>query len=171
MNTESGRLYGLSEGICGNREADRSNSAPVAGNRGDLPSLLSEKVRTICASETCGLTRHHSPSHSLIKKPGQFVRTSCHDKGLGQAAEGRPARRSAAGRKLVLASLAAELFHRDTVEMTHAEIGVCCGVGERQVRRSLRTLVASFVREGQGFRAHKQPSQNVTPDTSVSGRK
>jgi len=44
--------------------------------------------------------------------------------------------------KLVFAALAAELFHRDTVEMTHAEIGLCCGVGERQVRRSLRALVA-----------------------------
>jgi hypothetical protein len=44
--------------------------------------------------------------------------------------------------KLVFAGLAAELFHRDTVEMTHAEIGACCGVGERQVRRSLRALVA-----------------------------
>lgn len=44
--------------------------------------------------------------------------------------------------KLVFAALAAELFHRETVEMTHAEIGACCGVGERQVRRSLRALVA-----------------------------
>src|SRR5580658_6789515 len=44
--------------------------------------------------------------------------------------------------KLVFAALAAELFQRNTVEMTHAEIGVCCGVGERQVRRSLRALAA-----------------------------
>jgi hypothetical protein len=44
--------------------------------------------------------------------------------------------------KLVFAALAAELFHRSTVEMTHAEIGTCCGIGERQVRRSLQVLVA-----------------------------
>jgi len=45
--------------------------------------------------------------------------------------------------KLVFAALAAELFHRCTVEMTHAEIGACCGIGERQVRRSLRVLLAT----------------------------
>jgi len=44
--------------------------------------------------------------------------------------------------KLIFAALAAELFRRETVEMTHAEIGACCGVGERQVRRSLQVLVA-----------------------------
>jgi len=44
--------------------------------------------------------------------------------------------------ELVFAALAAELFHRETVEMTHAEIGACCNVGERQVRRSLQALVA-----------------------------
>jgi hypothetical protein len=43
--------------------------------------------------------------------------------------------------KLVFAALAGELYRRETVEMTHAEIGVCCNVGERQVRRSLRALV------------------------------
>jgi len=44
--------------------------------------------------------------------------------------------------KLVFAAISAELYHHETVEMTHAEIGVCCGVGERQVRRSLQALVA-----------------------------
>jgi hypothetical protein len=44
--------------------------------------------------------------------------------------------------KLVFAALGAELYRRETVEMTHVEIGACCNVGERQVRRSLQSLVA-----------------------------
>jgi hypothetical protein len=44
--------------------------------------------------------------------------------------------------KLVFAAIAAELYRRETVEMTHGEIGECCNVGERQVRRSLQVLVA-----------------------------
>jgi len=44
--------------------------------------------------------------------------------------------------KLVFAAIAGELYHRETVEMTHAEIGACCGVGERQVRRGLQALVS-----------------------------
>jgi len=44
--------------------------------------------------------------------------------------------------KLVFAAISAELYRRETVEMTHEEIGACCGIGERQVRRSLQALVA-----------------------------
>lgn len=44
--------------------------------------------------------------------------------------------------KLVFVALAAELCRRETVEMTHGEIGACCNVGERQVRRSVQALVA-----------------------------
>ena len=47
-----------------------------------------------------------------------------------------------AAAKLVFAAIAAELYRRETVEMTRAEIGACCNVGERQVRRSLQVLVA-----------------------------
>src|ERR1035441_6673102 len=49
--------------------------------------------------------------------------------------------------KLVFAALAGELYRRETVEMTHAEIGACCGIGEHQVRRSLRVLVAKSLVE------------------------
>jgi hypothetical protein len=43
------------EAICGDGEADRSNLAPVAGNRGDLPTLLSEEARSLflLAFSTC----------------------------------------------------------------------------------------------------------------------
>jgi Zn finger protein HypA/HybF involved in hydrogenase expression len=44
--------------------------------------------------------------------------------------------------KLVFAAIAAELYRRETVEMTQIEIGACCSLGERQVRRSLQVLVA-----------------------------
>jgi predicted ArsR family transcriptional regulator len=44
--------------------------------------------------------------------------------------------------KLVFAAIAAELYRRETVEMTQIEIGACCNLGERQVRRSLQVLVA-----------------------------
>jgi hypothetical protein len=84
--------------------------------------------------------------------------------------------------KLVFAALAAELFHRETVEMTHAEIGACCGIGERQVRRSLQVLVAKSLVEQRrlsagrvhqyrllhaefGSRAHPQPP---AADTSLA---
>ena len=32
----------------------------------NLPALLSEEARTLCAVQACRLTRHHSPSYSLI---------------------------------------------------------------------------------------------------------
>jgi len=66
---------------------------------------------------------------------------------------------------LVFAALAAELFHRDAVEMIRAEIGACCGIGERQVRRSLRVF-AEF-----GTRAHPQPpatDMSLAPPTATS---
>src|ERR1039457_7290820 len=68
-------LYGLPEAICGNREADHGNSAPMARNRRDLPARLSKEAHTVRAAQACGLTWHHSQSYSLIKKPGQIVRT------------------------------------------------------------------------------------------------
>ncbi len=84
--------------------------------------------------------------------------------------------------KLVFAALAGELYRRETVEMTHAEIGACCGIGERQVRRSLRVLVAKSLVEQRrlsagrvhqyrllhaefGTRAHLQPPAT---DTSLA---
>src|ERR1019366_417935 len=66
-------LYGLPEAICGSREADHGNSAPMARNRRDLPALLSEEARAVRAAQACGLTLHHSPSYSLIKERGQIV--------------------------------------------------------------------------------------------------
>ena len=68
--------------ICNHRDSTtcpkthRRNSAPMARNRRNLPALLSEEARAVCVAETCGLTLHHSPSYSLIKKPGQIVRTN-----------------------------------------------------------------------------------------------
>src|ERR1035438_233243 len=47
-------LYGLPEAICGNREADHGNSAPMARNRRDLPALLSKEARTVRAAQACG---------------------------------------------------------------------------------------------------------------------
>lgn len=44
--------------------------------------------------------------------------------------------------KLVLAVIAAEMYDRKTVEMTHAEIGACCHVAPRHVKRSMKILVA-----------------------------
>ena len=44
--------------------------------------------------------------------------------------------------KLVFVALAAELCRRATVEMTYSELGACCNVGERQVRRSVQALLA-----------------------------
>jgi len=55
--------------------------------------------------------------------------------------------------KLVFAALAAELFRRETVEMTYSEIGACCDVGERQVRRSVKALVAKGLVERRGLSA------------------
>src|ERR1017187_6564520 len=50
--------------------------------------------------------------------------------------------------KLVFAAIAAEMYDRQTVEMTHAEIGACCHVAPRHVKRSIQVLVA------QGFVEH-----------------
>jgi DNA-binding MarR family transcriptional regulator len=44
--------------------------------------------------------------------------------------------------KLVFAAIAAEMYDRKTVEMTHAEIGACCHVAPRHVKRSIKALVA-----------------------------
>jgi len=44
--------------------------------------------------------------------------------------------------KLVFAALAAEMYDRKTVEMTHAEIEACCHVAARHVKRSIKVLVA-----------------------------
>ena len=44
--------------------------------------------------------------------------------------------------KLVFAAIAAEMYDRQTVEMTHAEIGACCHVAPRHVKRSIKVLVA-----------------------------
>src|ERR1035441_5424954 len=44
--------------------------------------------------------------------------------------------------KLVFAVIAAEMYDRKTVEMTHAEIGVCCHIAARHVKRSIKVLVA-----------------------------
>jgi len=44
--------------------------------------------------------------------------------------------------KLVFAAIAAEMYDRKTVEMTHAEIGACCHIAARHVKRSIKVLVA-----------------------------
>jgi len=44
--------------------------------------------------------------------------------------------------KLVFAAIAAEMYGRKTVEMTHAEIGACCHIAARHVKRSIKVLVA-----------------------------
>src|ERR1022692_2517736 len=44
--------------------------------------------------------------------------------------------------KLVFAAIAAEMYGRKTVAMTHAEIGACCHIAARHVKRSLKVLVA-----------------------------
>jgi len=44
--------------------------------------------------------------------------------------------------KLVFAVIAAEMYDRKTVEMTHAEIGACCHIAARHVKRSIKALVA-----------------------------
>jgi hypothetical protein len=44
--------------------------------------------------------------------------------------------------KLVFAAIAAEMYDRKTVEMTHAEIGACCHIAARHVKRSMKVLVA-----------------------------
>jgi len=44
--------------------------------------------------------------------------------------------------KLVFAVIAAEMYDRKTVEMTHEEIGACCHIAARHVKRSLKVLVA-----------------------------
>jgi hypothetical protein len=44
--------------------------------------------------------------------------------------------------KLVFAAIAAEMYDRKTVEMTHAEIGACCHIAARHVKRSIKALVA-----------------------------
>ena len=44
--------------------------------------------------------------------------------------------------KLVFVALAAELYNVQTVTMSYAEIGACCHLEERQVRRSVLVLIA-----------------------------
>ena len=44
--------------------------------------------------------------------------------------------------KLVFALIAAEMYNRKTLEMTHAEIGACCHIAPRHVKRSMKVLVA-----------------------------
>jgi len=44
--------------------------------------------------------------------------------------------------KLVFAAIAGEMYDRKTVEMTHAEIGACCHIAARHVKRSIKALVA-----------------------------
>ena len=79
--------------------------------------------------------------------------------------------------KLVFATIAAELYGNETVEMTHGEIGACCHVGERQVRRSLQTLVGKGLVEQRRLSAgriyqyrllHAEFSvmSNLTPETA-----
>ena len=43
--------------------------------------------------------------------------------------------------KLVFAAIAAEMYDRKTAEMTHAEIGACCHIAARHVKRSIKVLV------------------------------
>src|ERR1035438_1325760 len=49
--------------------------------------------------------------------------------------------------KLVFAVIAAEMYGRKTVEMTHAEIGACCHIAPRHVKRSIKVLVAQGLLE------------------------
>src|ERR1035438_6879241 len=49
--------------------------------------------------------------------------------------------------KLVFAVIAAEMYGRKTVEMTHAEIGACCHIAPRRVKRSIKVLVAQGLLE------------------------
>jgi hypothetical protein len=44
--------------------------------------------------------------------------------------------------KLVFAVIAAEMYDRKTVEMTHAEIGACCHKAARHLKRSIKAFVA-----------------------------
>jgi len=42
--------------------------------------------------------------------------------------------------KLLFAAIAAGMYERKTVEMTHAEIGACCHIAARHVKRSIKIL-------------------------------
>ena len=122
----------------------------MAGNRGDLPALLSEEARTVRAAATCRLTLRPMAVLQSYKRTG----TNC-PKG-GDKLSQPPATISGWGKvpkdvlrsdispaaKLVFAAIASEMYDRKTVEMTHAEIGACCHIAARHVKRSIKVLVA-----------------------------